>query len=175
MWLTALNSINSIGSQRCNTCLTEYTDSTRAVRAHGGRDSFSVAVGCKRLRRAALLGVPLRAVRGCQVFRTYNASYTLDKLLFREAANKCANAAELKLFYDRANRDVAILCNHQKGVSKNHDASMEKKQNEIKLLQAEREQYKVWSTSLEPPPLSSGSAAVHFSERPNPLNRVSTL
>ncbi len=115
------------------------------------------------------------AVRGCQVFRTYNASYTLDKLLFREAANKCANAAELKLFYDRANRDVAILCNHQKGVSKNHDASMEKKQNEIKLLQAEREQYKVWSTSLEPPPHPLGSGAVHFSERPNPLNRVSTL
>jgi hypothetical protein len=52
---------------------------------------------------------------------------------------------------------------------------MEKKQNEIKLLQAEREQYKVWSTSLEPPPLSLGSAAVQFSERPNLLNRISAL
>ncbi len=35
------------------------------------------------------------------------------------------------------------------GVSKNHDASMEKKQNEIKLLQAEREQYKAWKKRFD--------------------------
>jgi DNA topoisomerase-1 len=62
-----------------------------------------------------------------KVFRTYNASITfqqqLDELTPR---NKDASVQEKLIAYNKANRMVAILCNHQKSVSKNHAASMEK-------------------------------------------------
>ena len=47
-----------------------------------------------------------------QVFRTYNASITLDTLL---AETKEGTIPEKKAQYDAANKEVAILCNHQKG------------------------------------------------------------
>ena len=39
--------------------------------------------------------------------------------------------------YDAANKDVAILCNHQKGVSKAHDTQMSKLQEKKAALEAE--------------------------------------
>lgn len=49
-----------------------------------------------------------------KVFRTFNASFTLQKELDKSEA---ANLAKMDLkdkisFYDEANRNVAILCNH---------------------------------------------------------------
>ena len=60
-----------------------------------------------------------------KVFRTYNASFTLqdqlDKLTKEDDSlyEKCHS-------YNRANRAVAILCNHQRAVPKGHQKSMEK-------------------------------------------------
>ena len=59
-----------------------------------------------------------------KVFRTYNASITLDRLL--KDTKKNDTTLQKKATYDAANKEVAILCNHQKGVSKAHDAQMEK-------------------------------------------------
>ena len=42
---------------------------------------------------------------------------------------------ELVKFYNDANRQVAVLCNHQKAVSKTHDASMDKLKEKLKALQ----------------------------------------
>ena len=39
--------------------------------------------------------------------------------------------------YDEANKEVAILCNHQKGVSKNHDATMAKLLEKKEAMKAE--------------------------------------
>lgn len=39
--------------------------------------------------------------------------------------------------YDAANKEVAILCNHQKGVSKAHDTQMAKLQEKKAQLEAE--------------------------------------
>ena len=39
--------------------------------------------------------------------------------------------------YDEANKEVAILCNHQKGVSKNHDATMAKLLEKKDAMKAE--------------------------------------
>ena len=39
--------------------------------------------------------------------------------------------------YDNANKEVAILCNHQKGVNKNHDASMAKHAEKKAALEEE--------------------------------------
>jgi len=51
-----------------------------------------------------------------KVFRTYNASYTFTQELKKTPEN--ADQAEKLLAYNRANRQVAILCNHQRGTTK---------------------------------------------------------
>lgn len=71
-----------------------------------------------------------------KVFRTYNASWTLQQQL-DELTNPDDNVAEKILSYNRANRAVAILCNHQRTVPKGHQKSMEKLKEKI---QAKREQ-----------------------------------
>lgn len=59
-----------------------------------------------------------------KVFRTYNASITLQQQL-DELTDPDATVAEKILAYNRANRKVAILCNHQRAVPKSHEKSME--------------------------------------------------
>ncbi|XP_065205283.1 DNA topoisomerase I, mitochondrial-like isoform X2 [Planococcus citri] len=58
-----------------------------------------------------------------KVFRTYNASITLQNQL-RELTDPNASVAEKLLQYNRANRAVAILCNHQRAIPKSHEKSM---------------------------------------------------
>jgi len=64
-----------------------------------------------------------------KVFRTYNASKTLDELLQEDPGT---TIQERMVYYNRCNRDVAVLCNHQKAKSKTFDASMEKVDEKIK-------------------------------------------
>ncbi|XP_012256961.2 DNA topoisomerase I, mitochondrial isoform X2 [Athalia rosae] len=59
-----------------------------------------------------------------KVFRTYNASWTLQQQLDK-LTNPDDTVAEKILAYNRANRAVAILCNHQRAVPKTHAKSME--------------------------------------------------
>ncbi|XP_047514856.1 DNA topoisomerase I, mitochondrial isoform X1 [Pieris napi] len=59
-----------------------------------------------------------------KVFRTYNASITLQRQL-EELTDPDATVPEKILAYNRANRAVAILCNHQRAVPKGHSKSME--------------------------------------------------
>lgn len=58
-----------------------------------------------------------------KVFRTYNASITLQDQLELKAAEQNltdSTRAEAKVkFYNDCNREVAILCNHKKSESKN--------------------------------------------------------
>ena len=72
-----------------------------------------------------------------KVFRTYNASYTLNKLLKETTPAGSATVPMKKAAYDAANKEVAVLCNHQKGVSKAHDAQMEKLQDKKKTIEKE--------------------------------------
>ncbi|XP_051237512.1 DNA topoisomerase I, mitochondrial [Dicentrarchus labrax] len=65
-----------------------------------------------------------------KVFRTYNASITLQQQL-KELTNKSDNVAEKLLSYNRANRAVAILCNHQRAPPKTFDQSMANLQAKI--------------------------------------------
>jgi len=73
-----------------------------------------------------------------KVFRTYNASFTLQDQL-NKLTDADDNVAAKMLSYNRANREVAVLCNHQRAVPKMHEKSManleekiEKKQEQIK-------------------------------------------
>lgn len=60
-----------------------------------------------------------------KVFRTYNASSTLEKELSKKDVSKLEMEDKLA-FYNEANKQVAILCNHQKTVSKTFDVSIGK-------------------------------------------------
>lgn len=66
-----------------------------------------------------------------KVFRTYNASITLQRQL-DELTEPDASVPEKLLQYNRANRAVAILCNHQRSVPKSHGKSMENLKEKIK-------------------------------------------
>ncbi|GAB2265075.1 hypothetical protein Dimus_000142 [Dionaea muscipula] len=67
-----------------------------------------------------------------KVFRTYNASFTLDDMLSRVTSEK--DLAQKVTVYNQANKEVAIICNHQRSVSKNHASSMEKLNGKINDL-----------------------------------------
>lgn len=67
-----------------------------------------------------------------KVFRTFNASITLDKLL-QETGGQTVQ--EKIADYQRANKEVAILCNHQRSVSKAHAGQMEKLEGKMDDLQ----------------------------------------
>ncbi len=71
-----------------------------------------------------------------KVFRTYNASRTLQEQL-DQMTNVKDNVNEKLLAYNRANRAVAILCNHQRAVPKTFEKSMENMQTKI---QAKKDQ-----------------------------------
>lgn len=76
-----------------------------------------------------------------KVFRTYNASKTLQDEL-RKAEEKShwkrLTAAEKVVEYNNANREVAILCNHQKTVSKAQETALETIGEKITTLKKQR-------------------------------------
>ncbi|KAK0195611.1 DNA topoisomerase I [Armillaria mellea] len=74
-----------------------------------------------------------------KVFRTYNASITFQQLLDeKEHELKNATLQEKLNAYNHANRQVAILCNHQRAAPKTHDQSMEKMKYKYRSLKYER-------------------------------------
>lgn len=89
-----------------------------------------------------------------KVFRTYNASYLLEKELnkinpdLKMTSNGVKNLSEnvrienLMLHYNHANAKVAILCNHQKTVSDNYGKNIDKIKEQIKKLTKQRNEIK---------------------------------
>ncbi|XP_030777108.1 DNA topoisomerase I, mitochondrial isoform X1 [Rhinopithecus roxellana] len=71
-----------------------------------------------------------------KVFRTYNASITLQEQLRALTRAEDSIAAKI-LSYNRANRAVVILCNHQRATSSTFEKSMQNLQTKI---QAKKEQ-----------------------------------
>ncbi|KAJ0965178.1 hypothetical protein J5N97_026316 [Dioscorea zingiberensis] len=76
-----------------------------------------------------------------KVFRTYNASITLDDMLNKET--KDGTVPEKIAVYQHANKEVAIICNHQRSVSKSHDAQMSRLNDKIDDLKSQQEELKV--------------------------------
>jgi DNA topoisomerase-1 len=60
-----------------------------------------------------------------KVFRTFNASVTLEKELPTAEDLEGLTVQEKVIRYNAANRQVAILCNHQKTVSKSTEQMFE--------------------------------------------------
>ena len=84
-----------------------------------------------------------------KVFRTYNASIT-----FQEQVDKLTNPNDTipdkLLSYNRANRDVAILCNHQKSASKTHDQMISKISDRIRAFKYQRMKLRKQLFNLDP-------------------------
>ncbi|KAL6857037.1 hypothetical protein ACP4OV_018419 [Aristida adscensionis] len=76
-----------------------------------------------------------------KVFRTYNASITLDDILHKETED--GTLLEKIAVYQRANKEVAIICNHQRSVSKSHESQMSKLNEKIDELKAALDELKV--------------------------------
>lgn len=73
-----------------------------------------------------------------KVFRTYNASITLQQELDKMPEDMVERTVEEKvLFYNRCNREVAILCNHQRALPKTHSSTMERLDTKISVLEEE--------------------------------------
>ncbi|KAL7551186.1 hypothetical protein ACHAWF_014382 [Thalassiosira exigua] len=80
-----------------------------------------------------------------KVFRTYNASKTLqDELLKTEktAGWRGLTAAEMVVEYNNANREVAILCNHQRSVSKAQEATLDSLGTKLQKLKDQKKELK---------------------------------
>jgi DNA topoisomerase-1 len=67
-----------------------------------------------------------------KVFRTYNASYTMARLLKEMKAT--GTIQEKVKAYNDANREVAILCNHKRTVAAGHAGSIEKMQDRVSWI-----------------------------------------
>ncbi|KAL1639952.1 DNA topoisomerase 1 [Diplodia intermedia] len=82
-----------------------------------------------------------------KVFRTYNASYTMARLL-REMKSTGSIAEKVK-DYNEANRKVAILCNHKRTVAANHSNQIEKMQEKINGLRYQQWRVKQMMIDLD--------------------------
>ncbi|KNE62356.1 hypothetical protein AMAG_07582 [Allomyces macrogynus ATCC 38327] len=83
-----------------------------------------------------------------KVFRTYNASFTFQQEL--ESTPADGSVADKELAYNRANRQVAVLCNHQRAVPPTHDAQLGKLKDKIRALKYQRREAKKLMLQLDP-------------------------
>lgn len=83
-----------------------------------------------------------------KVFRTYNASKTMQDQM--DLISNEGTVTEKVMKYNAANRTVAILCNHQRTVSKTHQNSVGKIQEKIKEMEWQKMRMKKMILILEP-------------------------
>jgi DNA topoisomerase-1 len=75
-----------------------------------------------------------------KVFRTYNASITLEQQLPEADKLDRMSVADKVVEYNGANRTVAILCNHQKTVPKTMEQGLSDMEDKLKLMQDQRDE-----------------------------------
>ena len=82
------------------------------------------------------------------MFRTYNASVTLESELPTPEEIADLTYQEKLQRYNDANRQVAILCNHQKTVSKATETMFENLRGKLDVLVEQREEMEKCVMSL---------------------------
>jgi DNA topoisomerase-1 len=102
-----------------------------------------------------------------KVFRTYNASITLDRLLQDTTGG---TSSEKIADYQRANKEVAILCNHQRSVSKAHGTQMEKLEGKTAELESVLKELEIDHTRARKgkPPLCSDAQGKPYKKNLSP-------
>jgi DNA topoisomerase I len=101
-----------------------------------------------------------------KVFRTYNASYTMSRLL-RDMKSTGTNGEKVKDYND-ANRKVAILCNHKRTVAAGHATQMEKLSEKIKGVRYQ--QWRVKQMMLDIDPKMKKKRGAEYFELPEDLD-----
>ena len=97
-----------------------------------------------------------------KVFRTYNASETLQNQLPKaEDVKKLPTPQDKIVAYNEANRTVAILCNHQRTVSAAAATGLEEKADRLEQLKNQRRELQSWKG------LSSKKIPLHSGEDPS--------
>ena len=66
-----------------------------------------------------------------KVFRTYNASFVLQQQLNKKQFNYNDDINEKVNYYNKANKDVAVMCNHKRTVPKNYNAKSEQMKKDL--------------------------------------------
>ena len=66
-----------------------------------------------------------------KVFRTYNASFVLQQQLDKKNFNIEDDINEKINYYNSANKDVAVMCNHQRTIPKNYNAKSEQMKKDL--------------------------------------------
>ncbi|CAE7702540.1 TOP1, partial [Symbiodinium microadriaticum] len=84
-----------------------------------------------------------------KVFRTYNASITLEKELPSAEELEGLTIQEKMIRYNAANRQVAILCNHQKTVSKSTEVMFENLHERLDTLKSQRRDLVRWKEMVK--------------------------
>ncbi|KAG1245472.1 hypothetical protein G6F68_015041 [Rhizopus microsporus] len=90
-----------------------------------------------------------------KVFRTYNASITFQEQL-EKLTNENDSIPDKLLSYNRANREVAVLCNHQKAASKNHEQQISKMGDRIRAIKYQRMKLRKTLYDLDPKAKKNG-------------------
>ena len=83
-----------------------------------------------------------------KVFRTFNASVTLEKQL-KETYPEGTTMDEMVTQYNDANRQVAILCNHQRSLPKNWEENTAKKKEKLEIMKKQVEELKKMLEKVE--------------------------
>jgi len=83
-----------------------------------------------------------------KVFRTYNASFLLQQQLLNTPTD--VSIADKLLHYNRANRLVSEMCNHQRAVSKTHGQAMEKLSDKVRHLKYQRMKLRYTLFTIDP-------------------------
>ncbi|VVT45722.1 uncharacterized protein SAPINGB_P000858 [Magnusiomyces paraingens] len=83
-----------------------------------------------------------------KVFRTFNATHTMQQQL--DLIPNKGTVAEKIVAYNSANRQVAILCNHQKAIGKTHETTIEKIEDKIKEYKWKRTILKKTMVAIDP-------------------------
>ena len=84
-----------------------------------------------------------------KVFRTYNASITLQNELAKYEQKPRDDVDKKVKFYKNANREVAILCNHQRAVPKNYDEQLKRLEDKAKEKKKKLKEIKAHKNALK--------------------------
>lgn len=103
-----------------------------------------------------------------KVFRTYNASFTMSRLL-TEMKSEGTIPEKIKDYND-ANRKVAILCNHKRTVAAGHAGQMEKLGDRLKGLKYQ--QWRVKQMMIDVDPKIKKKKGAEFFELPDDIDEA---
>ncbi|KAH7108323.1 hypothetical protein BKA62DRAFT_609892 [Auriculariales sp. MPI-PUGE-AT-0066] len=84
-----------------------------------------------------------------KVFRTFNASSTFQRLLDAQDLRKKTVHEKIAAYTD-ANREVAILCNHQRAAPKTHDMTMGKLNEKLRGMKYDRRKLRHGLFTIDP-------------------------